>query len=77
MSLQVPTRKRSWREGTFLIPEFRRLPSAAIRFQACQRDVHDEVVQGLPVTGVRHRGPRLRRRLRFALLQKLDRMQIR
>src|SRR5258708_27344336 len=31
----------------------------------------------LPVPGVRHRGPRLGRRLRLALLQKLDRMQIR
>src|SRR5258706_6884011 len=31
----------------------------------------------LPVSGVGHRGPRLRRRLGFALLQQLDRMQIR
>src|SRR5471032_2203015 len=30
----------------------------------------------LPVSGVRHRRPRLRRRLGVALLQKLDRMQI-
>ena len=29
------------------------------------------------MTGVRHRGPRLRRRLGIALLQQLDRMQIR
>src|ERR1700737_3546450 len=31
----------------------------------------------LPVSGVRHRGPRLRRRLRIALLQKFNRMKIR
>jgi hypothetical protein len=30
-----------------------------------------------PMSDVRHRGPRLRRRLRIALLQELDRMQIR
>src|SRR6266853_2921579 len=35
------------------------------------------IVQVSPVAGVRHRRPRLRRRFWIALLQQLDRMQIR
>jgi hypothetical protein len=39
-------------------------------------DVHEEPVQGLPVAGIRHRRPGLGRRLRIALLQQFDRMQV-
>src|SRR5260370_15683488 len=41
-----------------------------------RQELDEGFLPGLPVSGVRHRGPRLGRPLRVALLQKLDRMQI-